>query len=176
MRLILLGSGEFGLPTFESLAADHDIALVISQPDRPAGRTRQLTPMPVAAWAAEAGLSVATTDNVNTADFTDRVRALNADAAVVIAFGQKLSPAFIDALGSLTVNLHSSLLPKFRGAAPINRAMMAGETTTGITVIALAQKMDAGEIFGRATTDISPTETAGELHDRLAAMGPVSSW
>lgn len=172
MRIVFLGSGEFGLPTLQALHREHEVVAVVSQPDRPAGRKRQLTPTPVAAWAAQQGLPLLKSDAVNEPAFIDRIRALQPDASVVIAFGQKLSPPLIEALGKLAVNLHASLLPKYRGAAPINWAIIHGETTTGVSVIGLAQRMDAGEVYARAETPIDPLETAGELHDRLAQLGP----
>jgi methionyl-tRNA formyltransferase len=172
MRLLFLGSGEFGLHTVQMLHAQHELVGVISQPDKPAGRKRVLTPTPIAAWALEQGLPVLRTDNVNTPEFIRQVSDLKADASVVIAFGQKLSESFIEALGKLTVNLHASLLPKYRGAAPINWAMIQGEHKAGVSVIALAQKMDAGPVYAEASLTIDPNEIAGELHDRLAALGP----
>ncbi len=173
MRLIFLGSGEFGLPTLERLHAEHQVVAVVSQPDRPAGRKQQLTPTPVALWASQHGLALHKTENANDPTFVASVAALRADAAVVIAFGQKLSPQLIAALGPWVVNLHASLLPKYRGAAPINWAMIHGERETGVSVIGLAQKMDAGLIYAQSATPIAETETAGELHDRLAALGPA---
>ncbi|MEM6853256.1 MAG: methionyl-tRNA formyltransferase [Planctomycetota bacterium] len=174
MRLIYFGSGAFGLPTLQTLHAstDHEVVAAVSQPDRPAGRKRALTPTPITAWAAERGLPVLKSDDVNTPEFVAQVAELAPDASVVIAFGQKLSPELIDAMGKLAINVHSSLLPKFRGAAPINWAMIANESVTGVSVIGLAQRMDAGEIYAVAETPIDPRETAGELHDRLAELGP----
>ena len=172
MRLLFLGSGEFGLPTLEHLCAHHDVAAVISQPDRPAGRKRVLTPTPIAAWAQEHGMTVLKEEDANTQDVVQQVRDFKPDASVVVAFGQKLSPQLIDALGGLVINLHSSLLPKYRGAAPINWAMIQGDKRTGVSVIGLAQRMDAGPVYAKAELDISPRETAGELHDRLAQLGP----
>ncbi len=172
MRLLFLGSGEFGLPTARMLHAQHELVGVISQPDKPAGRKRVLTPTPIAAWALGEGLPVLRVDNVNTAEFVSQVTGLGAEASVVIAFGQKLSEPFIESLGRLTVNLHASLLPKYRGAAPINWAMIEGERTAGVSVIGLAQKMDAGPVYAEGSLEIDPNETAGELHDRLAALGP----
>jgi len=172
MRLLFLGSGEFGLPTARMLHAQHELVGVVSQPDRPAGRKRVLTPTPMAAWALGEGVPVLRTDNVNTAEFVARVGELKADASVVIAFGQKLSELFIEALGRLAVNLHASLLPKYRGAAPINWAVIQGEREAGVSVIGLAQKMDAGPVYASASLEIDPNETAGELHDRLASLGP----
>lgn len=172
MRVLFLGAGEFGVPTFQHLHDQHEVVALISQPDRPAGRMRQLTATPAAHWAQENGINTFKTENVNTPEFVAQVAALKADVAVVIAFGQKLSPELIAAAGKLTVNLHSSLLPKYRGAAPINWAVINGESQTGVSVIALAQQMDAGLIYAQSVTGIEPYETAGELHDRLANLGP----
>jgi methionyl-tRNA formyltransferase len=175
VRLVFLGSGEFGLPTLKWLLgpeSGHFVAAVVSQPDRPAGRHRELTPTPIAAYAQQQGVLTFKSDDVNTPEFIAQIDELKPDAAVVIAFGQKLSPPLIGALGKLAVNLHASLLPKFRGAAPINWAMINGEKVTGVTVISLAQRMDAGLVYARAETPIDPLETAGELHDRLATLGP----
>lgn len=172
MRVLLFGAGQFGVPTFKHLHETHDIVALVSQPDRPAGRKRKLTPADAAQWAQDANLNVLKTDDVNTPEFVSQIKQLKPDVAVVIAFGQKLSPELIQAAGKLTVNLHSSLLPKYRGAAPINWAVINGEAQTGVSVIALAQKMDAGLIYAQATTPIDPLETAGELHDRLANLGP----
>lgn len=172
MRLLFFGSGAFGLPTLESLCEHHEVVQVISQPDKPAGRKRVLTPTPIAQWALAKGYPVPRVDNVNTPPFIEQVRGYNADASVVIAFGQKLGPELIDAMGRLAVNLHASLLPKYRGAAPINWAMIHNEPETGVSVIGLAQRMDAGPVYATAATPIDTGETAGELHDRLSQLGP----
>jgi len=170
MRLVFFGSGAFGLPTLAHLAAHHDIALVVSQPDRPAGRKRQLTPTPVAGYAADANLPIIKPEKVNESAVADQIRAVDADAWVVIAFGQKLGRQLL--ADRFAINLHGSLLPKFRGAAPINWAMITGERETGVSVIALADRMDAGEIYAVVVTTIDPNETAGEMHDRLSLLGP----
>lgn len=173
MRLLCIGSGEFGLPTLQHLAKRHEMAAVITQPDRPAGRGRRLTPTPVAAWAAQSDIKLLKSNNVSDPKFISQITDLDLDASIVIAFSQKLSPTLIDALGRLAINLHGSLLPKYRGAAPVNWAILNGESHTGITVISLAQRIDAGLIYGISSpTAINPLETAGELHDRLALMGP----
>ncbi len=172
MRLLFFGSGEFGLPTLEALHERHDLAAVVTQPDRPAGRKRRLTPTPVARWADEHGVTAIKAENVNDQAMVERVAALKPDASIVIAFGQKLSPPLIEAMGRLAVNLHGSLLPRYRGAAPINWAMIRNERVTGVSVIGLAQRMDAGEVYATAETPIDPNETAGELHDRVAQLGP----
>lgn len=173
MKLLFFGSGEFGLPTLKMLAAEHDLGAVITQPDRPAGRKRQLMATPIGQWAATLeGVDVIKSENVNTDQAVAQIARYEADASVVIAFGQKLSPSLIGVMGKLAVNLHASLLPKYRGAAPINHAMMQGETETGVSVIALAQQMDAGVIYATRSLAIDPSETAGELHDRLSELGP----
>lgn len=172
MRVVFVGSGEFGLPTARWLASQHTLVGVVTQPDKPAGRKRQLTPTAIGAWAAEAGYEVIKTEDCNDPSVVAQVAALKPEAGIVIAFGQKLGPELVGALGKLGVNLHGSLLPKYRGAAPINWAVMQGERETGVSVIELAQRMDAGRIVAQARLSIDPLETAGEVHDRLAELGP----
>ena len=146
---------------------------VFTQPSRPAGRKRVLTATPVGAWAKEQGLPCFEVADANDPAVVARVADLAPDASVVIAFGQKLSPELIAAMGELAVNLHSSLLPKYRGAAPIHWAVINGDAETGVSVIGLAQRMDAGATYAQVATPIDPMETSGELHDRLAAdLGP----
>ena len=166
LRIIFAGSGEFGLPTLRALRdAGHEVVLVISQPDRPAGRGRGVQATPVAGWAAEAGLPVLRTADVN------REPLPPADLMVVIAFGQKVAEHVVNHPRLGSVNLHASRLPKYRGAAPINWAIINGETVGGNSVIRLAQKMDAGAVLGQSEVPIGELETAGELHDRLSLDG-----
>ena len=172
MRIVFLGAGEFGLPTLRALAANHDVPLVISQPDRPAGRKRVLTPTAIAAWSQSQGIETIKPDNVNDDAHIERVRELEPDAMVIVAFGQYLKQTLVTIPKHGAMNLHASLLPRWRGASPINSAVLAGDTETGNTVIRIAKKMDAGAMLGQQTTPIDPLETAGELHDRLASMGP----
>ncbi|QDU71375.1 methionyl-tRNA formyltransferase [Mucisphaera calidilacus] len=172
MRVVFCGSGSFGVPTLTWLAERHELVGVVTQPDKPAGRKREMTPTPVGAWADDRGLEVLRSEDINSEAELERLRGWGAEAGVVIAFGQKLSPEAIGAMGRLAVNLHASLLPKYRGAAPINWAMIEGELRTGVSVIGLAQRMDAGEVYGQASLAIDPRETAGELHDRLSLLGP----
>ncbi|MFK7959376.1 MAG: methionyl-tRNA formyltransferase [Phycisphaerales bacterium] len=169
MRITFMGSGAFGLPTIERLADEHEIALVVSQPARPAGRRRSVTPTPIAAWAEARGLDTFTPERLDSAA-RSRIAAAEADAQVVIAYGHKIPASLTEA--AFSINLHASLLPRWRGAAPINHAMVAGDAETGVSVISLARKMDAGLVYGVARTAIDPFETAGELHDRLALLGP----
>lgn len=175
MKIIYFGSGEIGIPTLEALCDAHDVALVITQPDRPAGRKRILTPTPIGTYAQQHNLNLIKTENANADNVLNTVRQTNADANIVFAFGQKMSDELISLTThgpTGTMNLHTSLLPKYRGAGPINAAILNGETVTGVTVIHLAQRMDAGPMLAHVTTPIPPLETAGELHDRLARLAP----
>jgi methionyl-tRNA formyltransferase len=169
MRVVFLGSGAFGLPTLRAVAERHDVVLVVTQPDRPAGRGRRPTPTPVADFAAGRSIPVIRPERVNEGEVVRSIQAARADVLLVVAFGQKIGPAILE--GAFAINLHGSLLPKYRGAAPINRAMIAGETMTGVSVITVAARMDAGDVLAQAATEIDAAETAGELHDRLAALG-----
>jgi methionyl-tRNA formyltransferase len=166
LKILFAGSGEFGAPSLSALRdAGHAIVQVISQPDRPAGRGKQLTPTPIARLAEESGTAVVKTADINHETLRE------ADLLVVIAFGQKIAPQVVTHARLGSVNLHASLLPKYRGAAPINWAIINGERVTGNSVIRLAQKMDAGAILGQSELEIGELETAGELHDRLAVDG-----
>ena len=166
LDLIFSGAGEFGLPTLRALIdAGHQIIQVISQPDRPAGRGRTMTPTPIAAFAVSQGLPLLKTANINSETLPP------ADAMIVIAFGQKIGESAVHHPRLGSVNLHASILPKYRGAAPINWAIINGERVAGNSVIRLAPKMDAGAVLGQSSLDVGELETAGELHDRLAADG-----
>lgn len=166
LKILFAGSGEFGLPTLKALvAAGHEIVHVYSQPDRPAGRGRTLTPTPIAQHALASDLPLTRTENLNAEPLPP------ADLLVVIAFGQKVSEAVTTHCRLGSVNLHASLLPKYRGAAPINWAILKGETSTGNSIIRLAQRMDAGAVLAQSQLPISDADTAGDLHDRLAADG-----
>ena len=166
LKILFAGSGGFGLPTLVILQrAGHEIGQVYTQPDRPAGRGKMLTPTPVAEFAIKENLPLIRTDHLTSEPLPA------ADVLVVIAFGQKISPAVANHCRLGSVNLHASLLPKYRGAAPINWAILRGETETGNSVIRLADRMDAGAVLGQSHVQIGETETAGELHDRLAVDG-----
>lgn len=168
LRIIFAGSGEFGLPTLRALLdAGHDVVQVFTQPDRPAGRGRKLAPTPIGQFALERNLPLVRTDDIN------REPLPPADVMVVIAFGQKISDTVANHARLGSVNLHSSRLPKYRGAAPINWAILSGDTTTGNSIIRLAQRMDAGAVLAMSELSIGELETAGELHDRLAADGAL---
>ena len=171
MRVVFFGSGAFGVPTLRALAERHEVVAVVTQPDRPAGRGKTLSPMPIAQAAAEIlpDVEVLKPEKVNTPEIRDHIRAIDADAWVVIAFGQKLGQKLL--ADKFAVNLHASLLPRWRGAAPINAAILAGDQTTGVSVITLADEMDAGLVLGQSGRPIDPNLTIGELHDVLAEDG-----
>lgn len=166
LSLIFAGAGEFGVPTLRRLLdAGAKVVRVYTQPDRPAGRGKKLTPSPLAQFALERGLDVVRTPNINVEQLPP------ADAMVVIAFGQKIAKHVVDHPRFGSINLHASILPKYRGAAPINWARMNGDRVTGNSIIRLAEKMDAGAVLAQSEIAIGETETAGELHDRLAIDG-----
>jgi methionyl-tRNA formyltransferase len=168
LSVIFAGAGEFGLPSLRAIVdAGSHIVQVVSQPDRPAGRGRKLTPTAISQFAIEHGLPLIRTLDINSESLPP------ADVMVVIAFGQKIAEPVVNRPRLGSVNLHSSRLPKFRGAAPINAAILAGETETGNSIIRLAAKMDAGAILSQSRLSIGETETAGELHDRLADDGAL---
>lgn len=172
MDLVFFGSGAFGVPTLAALAERHAVRAVVTQPDRPAGRGGAVTPTPIAAWAStRRGVTLLKVERINDASFVREVRALRVDAFVVIAFGRKLGRDLLE--GVFAINLHASLLPRWRGAAPINAAILAGDAETGNSVITLADRMDAGDVLARSRRPIDPGLTAGELHDLLAADGPA---
>lgn len=175
MNIIYFGSGEFGVPTLRRLATEHHVVGVVTQPDRPAGRGGVVTPTPIAQWAAEhlPGAPLLKPERVGEAAMLDQIREIAKETGavfVVIAFGQKMPPALLE--GIFAINLHASLLPRWRGAAPINAAILAGDAVTGNSVITLADRMDAGVVLGQSMQAIDPAMTAGELHDILSAAGP----
>jgi methionyl-tRNA formyltransferase len=171
MNITYLGSGEFGLECLNALAqSSHSLDFIVTQPPRQAGRGRKPTPTPVANWADAKSIAFVETDDVNAPQMLQKIAGYNPDLIVLIAFGQKVGNELINLPPKGAVNVHASLLPKFRGAAPINWSIINGEKQTGISIITLAEKMDAGDVLGQVTTDINPYETAGELHDRLAKL------
>ncbi len=163
-NVVFFGSGSLGVPCLQELARRGCIDVVVSQPDRPAGRGRVNTPTPISTAALECGLKLIRTDNANQLEI--REQCARAKVIVVIAFGQKLLPELI--ADRVAINLHPSALPKWRGAAPIQRAMMAGEQRITACAMAVAERMDAGAIYARHDFELGATETAGELHDRIA--------
>ncbi|MBD3785703.1 MAG: methionyl-tRNA formyltransferase [Sphingomonadales bacterium] len=171
MRVIFMGTPEFSVPVLEALAGAHEVVAVYSQPPRPAGRGKALRPSPVQARAEALGLPVRHPLNFKTEEARAEFAAFNADVAVVVAYGLILPQAVLDAPARGCLNIHASLLPRWRGAAPIHRAIMAGDAETGICIMQMEAGLDTGPVLLRRATPIGPTETTGALHDRLSAMG-----
>lgn len=174
MRIILFASGEFGQPSLRWLTeSSHELVEIVTQPARPAGRGRKSMPTPIAQLAGDLGLSFCQSPDVNAPVFVEQIRSLQPDVIIVIAFGQKIGDSLLNMSDCRVINLHGSLLPKYRGAAPINWAIINGERQSGLSIIELDERWDGGAVLGLLATDITPGETAGELHDRLALLGPV---
>lgn len=171
MNIVYLGSGEFGVESLDALLQSrHNLQFIVTQPPRPAGRGRKSTPTPVACWASAHLTRFVETEDINTPEIRQEIAGYEPDLIVVIAFGQKIDKELINLPPRGAINIHGSLLPKYRGAAPINWAIINGETETGVSIITLAEKMDAGQILAQQKTEILPDETADELHDRLAKI------
>jgi methionyl-tRNA formyltransferase len=172
MRLAFLGTPDFALAALARLVeAGHEIACVYSQPPAPRGRGQALKPSPVHAFALEKGLTVRTPASMRDPDEIAAFQALNLDAAAVVAFGQILPGAVLDAPRLGSFNLHGSLLPRWRGAAPIQRAVMAGDPVTGVEVMRMTEGLDEGPVLASETLRIGPLDTAGTMQDRMAAAG-----
>jgi methionyl-tRNA formyltransferase len=170
MRLVFFGTPADAVPALEGLhAAGHEIAFVVTQPDRRRGRGSDASASPVKEAALALGLPVHTPTRAR--EVVDAVAASGAEVGVVVAFGQLLPPALLETLPSGFVNVHFSLLPRWRGAAPVERAMLAGDTETGVCIMALEPELDTGPVFARASIPIGPHETAGELRARLVQLG-----
>lgn len=172
MRLAFLGTPDFALVALTRLVeAGHEIACVYSQPPAPRGRGQALKPSPVHAFALEEGLTVRTPASMRDDGEIAAFQALNLDAAAVVAFGQILPAAVLDAPRLGSFNLHGSLLPRWRGAAPIQRAVMAGDPVTGVQVMRMTEGLDEGPVLASETLRIGPFDTFGTMHDRMAAAG-----
>ncbi|WP_118137449.1 methionyl-tRNA formyltransferase [Oceanicella sp. SM1341] len=172
MRLVFMGTPEFSVPVLEALvAAGHELAAVYSQPPRPAGRGKKPRPSPVQARAEALGLPVRTPLNFRDPAEREAFAALGAEIAVVVAYGLILPQAVLDAPARGCLNIHASLLPRWRGAAPIHRAVMAGDAETGVCIMQMEAGLDTGPVLLREALAIGPEETTGALHDRLSALG-----
>lgn len=168
MRLVFFGTGAFALPALRALAPH--VALVVTQPDRPTGRGMRLSPAPAKALAQELGLPVESPEKSRAPEFVARLRELDADALVVASYGQILSTAVLESARQGGINLHGSILPEYRGAAPIQRCLLDGRRETGITLMQMDRGMDTGDMIDVVRTPIGPEETYGELQDRLALL------
>ena len=172
MRLIFMGTPDFAVPALAALIdAGHDVVCVYSQPPRPAGRGQKEKPSPVQVFAESKGIDVRSPASLKTADAQSEFAALGADVAVVAAYGLILPKAVLDAPRLGCINIHASLLPRWRGAAPIQRAILAGDAETGITIMQMDEGLDTGPMLTTGAIPIGPETTASDLHDALAEFG-----
>ena len=170
MRIVFFGTADFGIPALRILHDRYDVAAVVTIPDRTQGRGRRLVPSPVRVAAEELGCEILMPDDLRDEGFLDRLNAIRADLFYVVAF--RILPQEVFSLPPRgTVNLHGSLLPDYRGAAPINRAVINGDTETGLTTFFIEETVDAGDIIASAKVAIDPDETAGELAKRMRTVG-----
>ncbi|GAA6209061.1 methionyl-tRNA formyltransferase [Cognatishimia sp. WU-CL00825] len=172
MRVIFMGTPDFSVPVLEALVeAGHEVVAVYSQPPRPAGRGKKERASPVQARAEVLGLPVHYPVSLRTPEALETFAALNADVAVVVAYGLILPQAILDAPKQGCLNIHASLLPRWRGAAPIHRAIMAGDAETGVCIMQMEAGLDTGPVLLRQTTSIGAEETTAQLHDHLSQIG-----
>jgi methionyl-tRNA formyltransferase len=171
LRIVFFGSPEFALPALGALHAAHEIVLVVTQPRRPCGRGQRCLATPVECRALELGLPVITPTAVRTGGFAERLRALGADYLVVVAYGRILPSAVLGAARNGALNIHPSLLPRWRGPAPVPWTLYHGETTTGVSIMQMNEEMDAGDLVRQVETPVDPAESADRLLCRLAELG-----
>ena len=171
MRVIFMGTPDFSVPVLRAIAARHEVVAVYSQPPRAAGRGQKPRPSPVQRAAEELGLMVRVPERLKSPEDQADFAALGADVAVVVAYGLILPQTVLDAPRLGCLNIHASLLPRWRGAAPIHRAVMAGDAETGVAIMQMEAGLDTGPVLAEARTAIGPEDTTADLHDRLAGMG-----
>lgn len=174
MRIIFAGTPEFAVPSLRLLlTSQHDVCAVYTQPDRPAGRGRKLQPSSVKVLAVSAGIPVLQPDSLKSAADLEQLQAFKPDLLVVVAYGMILPQAVLDVPKYGCINVHGSLLPRWRGAAPIQRALMAGDETTGVTIMRIIHKLDAGDMLHKEYYPIGAQETSEDLYAKLAELGAV---
>jgi methionyl-tRNA formyltransferase len=174
MRVAFMGSPEFAVPCLRALAGAHDVALVVSQPDKPAGRGGELRAPAVKITAVDLGLPVIQPKSARTGELAQALIDANVELAVVVAYGKILPKAVLEAPARGCINVHGSLLPKYRGAAPVQWAVIDGETETGVSIMQLDEGMDTGPVWSERRVTIGPEETSGELLARLAPIGAAA--
>ncbi len=176
MRIVFWGTPDFAAPALRALVGEgHDVVGVVTQPDRPQGRSRStLVPSPVKVIAIEEGIDVYQPESPRTPEFVDTLKVIHPDLSVVVAYGHILPKALIDLPSQGTWNIHASLLPRWRGAAPIQAAILAGDVETGVTIMRMVPKLDAGDILLQAPTPVFADETGGELTVRLSELGALA--
>jgi methionyl-tRNA formyltransferase len=171
LRIVFFGTPEFAVPTLQALAREHEIALVVAQPDKPAGRGMKMQAPPVIVTARELGLPTAQPPKIRNAEFYESVAALQPEVGVVVAYGKILPAALLEIPKRGFLNIHGSILPKYRGAAPIQRAIEAGESVTGVTIMRVDDQLDHGPMLRIAETEIGPDERTPAVASRLANIG-----
>lgn len=172
MKIAFMGTPALAIPCLETLARDHEIAVVVTQPDKIGGRrNHELLAPPVKSWALERGIAVLQPKRARDEEFVEQLRAFSVDAIAVVAYGQILPNSVLEMAPKGCVNLHFSLLARWRGAAPVQYAIWNGDTKTGVTTQWMAQKLDAGDIIQQVEVEILPHETSGELLERLTSIG-----
>ena len=169
MRVIFAGTPEFAVPTLQALLAHHEVVAVYTQPDKPAGRGKKLTAPPVKTLAEEKQIAVYQPTSLR--DQVEPMRRLNADVMIVVAYGMLLPQSILDIPRLGCLNIHASILPRWRGAAPIQRAIQAGDAQTGVSIMQMEAGLDTGPVFRIARTAIEPQDNSASLHDRLARLG-----
>ncbi len=174
MKIIFAGTPDFAVPALQMLIdSEHEICAVYTQPDRPAGRGRKLTPSPIKTLALKSGLSVFQPENFKQNDDLEQLQSFDADVMIVVAYGIILPQTVLDSPKNGCLNIHGSLLPRWRGAAPIHRALMAGDKETGVTIMQVIKKLDAGDMLHKEYCPIGELDTSSDLHDRLATLGAI---
>ena len=173
MRIVFIGTGEIGVPTLRALQqSEHELVVVVTQPDKPVGRAQKITAPPVKAALAGTEMSILQPARIKDPQSIEQIRTIAPDVIVVVAYGQILPRAVLEIPEIACLNLHASLLPRWRGAAPIQAALAAGDRETGITVMYMDEGLDTGDILLHRKIDILPTDSGGSLHDRLAETAP----
>ena len=170
-KIVFMGTPDFSTGVLEMLIQEYDVIAVVTQPDRPVGRKKILTPPPVKKVALEGNIPVYQPEKLNNSSELEEIINLKPDLIVTAAFGQLLPKSLLDAPKHKAINVHASLLPKYRGGAPIHYAVMNGEKKTGITIMYMAEKLDAGNIISQDEVEILENDTVGEVHDKLATLG-----
>jgi methionyl-tRNA formyltransferase len=174
MRVVFIGTGEIGVPTLQALmqSGEHQVIGVVTQPDKPVGREQRIEPPPIKRALIGTKMSVLQPERIKDRQSIEEIRALAPDVTAVMAYGQILPRAILEIPAAGCLNLHASLLPRWRGAAPIQAAIAAGDRETGITVMYMDEGLDTGDILLQHKIDILPTDTGESLHDRLAQIAP----
>src|SRR5438094_1726633 len=175
MRIVFIGTGEIGVPALRALLkSEHHVVAVVTQPDKPAGRAQLIEPTPMKKTVTTANVSVLQPPRIKDPQAIEEIRALTPDVIVVMAYGQILPRDVLEIPKIASLNLHASLLPRWRGAAPIQAAIAVGDRETGITVMYMDEGLDTGDILFQKKIGIAPDETGGSLHDKLAQIAPES--